>query len=73
MNPLISHLIAEELWRLAVTHDDSKGILVVCMLINPDTFVKWVARHRNKDKSAKGEAIAAIEEAIKRELNRPPN
>ena len=40
MNPLISHLIAEGLWRLAVTHDDNKGILVVCMLITPDAFVK---------------------------------
>ena len=73
MNPLISHLIAEGLWRLAVTHDDNKGILVVCMLITPDAFVKWVARHRNKDKSAKGEAIAAIEEAIKAQMNHPPD
>jgi len=65
--------MAEGLWRLAVTHDDNKGILVVGMLITPDAFVKWVARHRNKDKSAKGEAIAAIAEALKKELNHPPD
>ena len=64
MNQLISHLIAEGLWQLAVAHDDSKGILLISMMINPDAFVKWMARHRNHDKRAKGEAIAAIEKAI---------
>lgn len=64
MNQLISHLIAEGLWQLAVVHNDSKGILLVSIMINPDNFVKWIARHRNHDKRAKGEAIAAIEKAI---------
>jgi len=73
MNQLTIDLMAEGLWRLAVTHDDSKGIILMCLLIDPDTFVKWVARHRNRDKSAKEEAIAAIAEVLKKNLNHPPD